>query len=269
MKKLNKMFKGNAPFLLLLAALTIGTITAGTLLFKNSDSDPTPSDKNQETETYGQAAWGTQETQEEAQTTEFVPANVTPSTSAQETEKEKESEKETKKKETKAETEAQTASETEAESVEATQTAPVAVEPEIHFPAEGKISWPVNGEIVLDFSMDATIYHPTLDLYKCSSGIAIQSEVGTQVLSPAAAKVLAVGQDEEIGQFVVLDLGDGYQAKCGQLKDIQVTAGQSVEAGQVIASVENPTKYYSVEGTNVYFSLTKDGTPVDPLDYLN
>ena len=38
--------------------------------------------------------------------------------------------------------------------------------------------------------------------------------------------------------------------------------------GDVIAQVASPTKYYSVEGTNVYFKLTKDGVPVNPMSKL-
>ena len=36
----------------------------------------------------------------------------------------------------------------------------------------------------------------------------------------------------------------------------------------MIGHVAEPTKYYSVEGSNVYFKLTKDGEAVNPLDYL-
>ena len=32
--------------------------------------------------------------------------------------------------------------------------------------------------------------------------------------------------------------------------------------------VAEPTKYYSIEGNNVYFELMHDGEPVDALDYL-
>lgn len=37
----------------------------------------------------------------------------------------------------------------------------------------------------------------------------------------------------------------------------------------MIASVAAPTKYYSIEGTNVYFKLTKDGNPVNPMTRLS
>ena len=29
-----------------------------------------------------------------------------------------------------------------------------------------------------------------------------------------------------------------------------------------------PTKYYSTEGTNLYFAMKKDGEPIDPIEYL-
>ena len=38
--------------------------------------------------------------------------------------------------------------------------------------------------------------------------------------------------------------------------------------GSLLGYVAEPTKYYSVEGSNVYFEMTHEGTPVDPLDYL-
>ena len=44
--------------------------------------------------------------------------------------------------------------------------------------------------------------------------------------------------------------------------------GEYLEAGQTIGYVSEPTKYYSVEGVNLYFQLRKQGETVDPLDYM-
>ncbi|MGN1145190.1 MAG: peptidoglycan DD-metalloendopeptidase family protein, partial [Acetatifactor sp.] len=60
------------------------------------------------------------------------------------------------------------------------------------------------------------------------------------------------------------DLGDGYQATYGQLKDISVTLNSYIDAGEALGSVAAPTKYYSVEGSNLYFQLTKDGVAINP-----
>ena len=38
-----------------------------------------------------------------------------------------------------------------------------------------------------------------------------------------------------------------------------------VNAGEVIAKVAEPTSYYTLEGTNLYFQMEKDKKSVDPL----
>ena len=86
--------------------------------------------------------------------------------------------------------------------------------------------------------------------------------------APANARVVAVSADEELGNFIVLDLGNDYTATCGQLKEIQVVENEYLEAGQVIGYVAEPTKYYSVEGSNLYFELQKDGNPVNPVEFF-
>ena len=52
------------------------------------------------------------------------------------------------------------------------------------------------------------------------------------------------------------------------------TAGGSVmeevevKKGTTIGYIAQPTKYYSTEGTNLYFEMKKDGEPIDPIAYL-
>lgn len=139
----------------------------------------------------------------------------------------------------------------------------------LDFLTKNELAWPVQGEVLLEFNMDNTIYFPTLNQYKCSQAMVIQAEQGTPVCAPAEGIVLSIGTDEQIGNYLVLDMGDGYQAKLGQLKDIEVSEGVQVQEGDLLAYIAAPTKCYSVEGDNLYLELTENGTPVDPLDYLN
>ncbi len=132
---------------------------------------------------------------------------------------------------------------------------------------EGLIA-PVANEVLMHFSMDNTVYFATLDQYKYNPAVIYKAEVGNQVLSCADGVVVNMYQNEELGQVVVLDLGNGYQATYGQLKDVNVVIGSTVTAGQPIANVADPTIYYSVEGANVYFSLTKDGVAVNPEEMM-
>jgi murein DD-endopeptidase MepM/ murein hydrolase activator NlpD len=138
----------------------------------------------------------------------------------------------------------------------------------LDFSDTSRMAWPVMGNILLDYSMDTTIYFPTLEQYQVNPGVVIQAEVSQPVAAPANAKVVAVSSNEEIGNFVVLDLGNDFTATCGQLKEVQVVENEYLEAGQVLGYVAEPTKYYSVEGSNVYFQLEQGGNKVDPLDYF-
>lgn len=138
----------------------------------------------------------------------------------------------------------------------------------LDFLTKNELSWPVQGEVLLEFNMDHTIYFPTLNQYKCSQAMVIQSEQGTPVCAPAEGIVLSIGSDEQIGNYLVLDVGDSYQVKLGQLKDIEVSEGDQVQEGDLLAYIAAPAKCYSVEGDNLYLELTENGTPVDPLDYL-
>lgn len=138
----------------------------------------------------------------------------------------------------------------------------------LDFTDTDKLSWPVSGNIVLGYSMDTTTYFPTLDQYKVNPANVIQSEVSTPVSAPADARVVSVGTNEEIGNYVDLDLGNGYTAVCGQLKEIPVVENEYVRQGDLLGYVAEPTKYYALEGTNVFFEFLKDGVPMDALDFL-
>lgn len=138
----------------------------------------------------------------------------------------------------------------------------------LHFREQDKIKWPVKGNIIMDFSPENTIYFATLDQYRCNPAIFIQASTGTQVVSCADGVVTAIDSDEEFGTTITMDMGDGYQAVYGQLENLQVKKDAVVSAGDVIANVSIPSKYFGVEGSHLYFQLLKDGKPVNPRAYL-
>lgn len=152
---------------------------------------------------------------------------------------------------------------------ENTETAAGAVSaPSLSFSEETQMEWPVNGNILLDYNMDQTIYFPTLDQYKLNPAIAVQAVEGAPVLASVPGTVYSIEENAQTGTTVTMELGSGYQAVYGQLKDLAVEEGQTVEKGDVIGYIAAPTKYYSEEGSNLYFAMKKDGEPVDPIAYL-
>ena len=116
--------------------------------------------------------------------------------------------------------------------------------------------------------MDNTIYFPTLDQYKCNPSIIISASEGTVVQSAAAGIVEDIYEDAVIGTVMVVSIGDGYKLTYGQLGELNVGISDTVEVGTELAKVAEPTRYFTKEGSNLYFELTKDGKPVDPMMFL-
>lgn len=128
--------------------------------------------------------------------------------------------------------------------------------------------WPVSGSVLIPYSMDKTVRFATLQQYKYSPALVMSAAEGDAISAAANGQVTKVFYNEEIGNAVMVDIGNGYVITYGQLKDIAVAEGNYVEKGGIIGYVAPPTKYYSVEGTNAYFALTLNGQPADPLGVL-
>lgn len=130
------------------------------------------------------------------------------------------------------------------------------------------LQWPVAGEILLNYSMDKAIYFSTMQQYRYNPSVVIAAKEGETITAAADATVKKIYHDAQTGDTILFDLGDGYELTYGQLTDITLKEGQQVKAGDAVGKVAKPTIFYSVEGSNVYFKMTKDGEPVNPLDSL-
>lgn len=138
----------------------------------------------------------------------------------------------------------------------------------VSFTEDDQLLWPVEGALLMNYSMDKTVYFSTLDQFKYNPAIVIAGEKGDQVISSAPGIVKSIDRNAETGTTVNVDLGGGYELFYGQLDDVQVKTGDYVDSKTVLGYVAEPTMYYSVEGTNVYFEMRKDGQPINPMDYL-
>ena len=141
-------------------------------------------------------------------------------------------------------------------------------EEELSFSEEEQLLWPVVGNVLINYSMDKPVYFSTLEQYKYHPAIVIQAKAGQNIMAAARGRVSKIEKTEELGNVITMDIGSGYEIAYGQLSNIQIKEGDLVEKGDYIADVATPTKYYSVEGDSVYFSLKKDGEPVNPMTKL-
>lgn len=133
----------------------------------------------------------------------------------------------------------------------------------LHYDEGQGLTKPVNGDVLLPYSMEGSIYFATLDQYKYNPATLFSAEEGSEVLACADGMVTKVFEDAELGRGITLELGNGYTVTYGQLKDICVEQGAYVQAGDTLGAVAAPSRYYIQEGTNLYLRMDKDGKPVN------
>lgn len=128
---------------------------------------------------------------------------------------------------------------------------------------------PLNGEVVTVFSMDRLVYSETLADWRTHDGIDISAAQGTTVLAASSGTVSSVTDDPLMGTMVVIRHDGGYQTTYSNLQARpNVEAGETVSAGQIIGAVGRTAAAESAQGPHLHFSVTKDGSPVDPNEYL-
>ena len=137
-----------------------------------------------------------------------------------------------------------------------------------HYNGKKKLTWPVMGNIILPYSMDATVYYTTLDQYACNDGIIVGAKVGEEVVSPANGRVVNIEDTDRYGKVVTILLGNYYKAYCGQLDNIDYQIGDDIQEGDVLGTVAEPTKSFVLEGPNVFFKMTYKDKTVNPVKYL-
>lgn len=143
-----------------------------------------------------------------------------------------------------------------------------AEESTLTYNGQQELAWPLIGDIILPYSMDTTVYYQTLNAYKCNPGILIKGQEGADVMSVYKGKVTNIYDTKDRGTMVEIDLGNGYKATYGQLMNVCVSIGDIVNQDQNIAEVGPVSSYYTDEGSHVYFQMTKDDTPINPIPLI-
>ena len=136
------------------------------------------------------------------------------------------------------------------------------------FNEEKGLVWPVEGEVIMEFSENEMVYYETLGQFMRSDKILIGAAVGDNVKAGADGVVENVTTTRQTGQTVTVDIGSGYSVTYGELDNITVKKGDKVKSGQIIGTVAAPSGYYSKEGTNVYFKVEENKEPVNPMYLL-
>lgn len=138
----------------------------------------------------------------------------------------------------------------------------------LSFDEEAGLTWPASGNVIMNYSDNKGIYFATLCNYRVNPAIMIGADEGAQVVSAAKGVVTKIFENEETGVTLEMSIGDDYNLTYGQLKDLAVKEGDTVDEGQLLGYIAKPSKYFVVEGSNLYFKVTQGEKSVNPLYLL-
>lgn len=96
-----------------------------------------------------------------------------------------------------------------------------------------------------------------------SDHINIAGEQSDAVYAVEAGRVIETGFVSNVGNYIVLDLGDETTVKYGHLKEIAVKEGDTVEKGDTIGKLGATGM---ATGPNLYFAVYVSGESVNPLE---
>jgi murein DD-endopeptidase MepM/ murein hydrolase activator NlpD len=117
---------------------------------------------------------------------------------------------------------------------------------------------PVNGRITSNFGMRT---HPITGENRHHHGIDIAAPRGTPIEAAATGTVVFAGKRGGYGNTVVIEQTDGRQTLYAHADQLLVNVGETVQAGQTIATVGSTGRS---TGPHLHFEVRENGQPVDP-----
>lgn len=96
-------------------------------------------------------------------------------------------------------------------------------------------------------------------------GIDLAAKEGSDVIAVAAGVVTWAGKRYGYGNLVEINHGKGYLTRYGHSKEVLVKVGDTVEKGQVVATVGSTGRS---TGPHVHFEVWLNGKTVDPMKYV-
>ena len=130
-------------------------------------------------------------------------------------------------------------------------------------------TWPVQGTVLRDFSVETLSLDPTLGDWRTHGGLDIAAAQGVKVLSISAGTVEQVYTDGLMGTTVVVDHGGGLQSwYCNLADDVLVEAGDTVDIGSELGTVGSSAIAEVGVDSHVHLETLLNGQPVDPREYL-
>jgi len=126
---------------------------------------------------------------------------------------------------------------------------------------KGKLMWPViGGTVVAEFGNKV---HPVMKTITTNTGIDIATKDNSPIRSIADGDVALIHWLPSYGNLVIINHGHGYRTVYAHLDEINVSAGQKVLEGEIIARSGD-----SVSGYMLHFELWQEKEKQNPREWL-
>ncbi|MGD9138766.1 MAG: peptidoglycan DD-metalloendopeptidase family protein [Desulfobacterales bacterium] len=134
---------------------------------------------------------------------------------------------------------------------------------QLSFPAyKGLLIMPVKGKII---NLFGPYRNPKYNTTNYRSGIDIRADHGEPIRSVFQGKVIYSEWFKGYGNMIIIDHGHSYYTVYAHLEETFKSKGDSVDTGEVIATVGDTG---SMTGAKLYFEVRHHGKPMDPLKWL-
>ncbi len=132
------------------------------------------------------------------------------------------------------------------------------------------LPYPVDGQILNDYTGDKLVKNKTLDDWRVHSGIDLEGQLNAQVKTVADGIVEKVYTDRELGCCILINHQNGFQSLYANLLENGeiVKEGDSVAAGDIIGGVGKTAITEIGEAAHLHFELLFNGEGVNPSDYF-
>lgn len=138
-------------------------------------------------------------------------------------------------------------------------TTPTAIQPPLSFDKmQGRLNWPTKGNIAEAFGQ--AIHGSELT----NNGVLISAAEGQNVYAIYPGKVIFANWLKGYGLIMIIDHGNGYLSLYGRDSMLYKKVGETVNAGDMIATVGNTGGF---EQSGLYFEIRHNGEPINPSNW--
>ncbi len=129
----------------------------------------------------------------------------------------------------------------------------------------GMFAWPAPSytRISDDFGMREV--HPIYKVQKMHNGVDMAAPGGSPILAAYDGTVIAAAYSSSMGNYIMIDHGDGLTTIYMHASALYVKSGQNVAKGEKIAAVGTTG---NSTGNHLHFGVRLNGTYVNPWNYL-